>query len=108
MNNKVINNDTEMSRKPVLMMDLTNGGYCNTYNIYVDGDLVCLMTVKAGKRGEKAQKFYALKEADRVTQQSNEEWTKENKGEKPKQKIYGSLKELLESLGFTVEREAIK
>ena len=106
---QVIDNDTKMHRKAVMMMDLANGGYSHTYDIFIEDVAVCQMTVKAGKRTEKPRKFYTMTEADRVKSQDDDEWLKEYvTGDKQQQKIFGSLRELLEMLGFTVNRENIK
>ena len=98
-----------MHRKAVMMVDLANGGYCNTYDIFIEDIAVCQMTVKAGKRMEKPRKFYTMTETDRVKSQDKDEWLKEYvTGDKQQQKMFSSLRELLEALGFTVNRENIK
>ena len=106
---KIIDNDTVMSRKAVMMMDLAGGGYCNTYDIFVEDFAVCQMTIEAGKRNEKPRKFYTMTETDRVKSQDKGEWLNEYvTGKKQQQKVFGSLRELLEAIGFTVNRDNIK
>ena len=106
---QVIDNDTKMHRKAVMMMDLANGGYSHTYDIFVEDVAVCQMTVKAGKRTEQPRKFYTMIETDRVKSQDKDEWLKEYvTGEKQQQKMFSSLRELLEVLGFTVNLDNIK
>ena len=106
---QIIDKDTKMHLKAAMMMDLAGGGYCNTYDIFVEDVAVCQMTVKAGKRTEQPRKFYTMIETDRVKSQDKDEWLKEYvTGEKQQQKMFSSLRELLEVLGFTVNRDNIK
>ena len=107
-NKKIINDDTKMHRKAVMMMDLANGGYSHTYDIFVEDVAVCQMTVKAGKRTEQPRKFYTMIETDRVKSQDKDEWLKEYVTGDKQQQMFGSLRELLETIGFTVNRDNIK